>query len=83
VILALAFSDSVGTLFAILPDAVLGVILFLTGAQLALGSDNASQEKTERFIIFVTAACSVWNVALGFVAGLSLSLLRRFGQLRV
>ena len=34
-LLAVGFSGSVGTVFGLLPPAVLGVILFLTGSQLA------------------------------------------------
>jgi MFS superfamily sulfate permease-like transporter len=73
------FSGSVATLFEVIPSPVLGVILFLTGAQLALGSGDPSQDKIERFITVATAAFSVWNVALAFVAGLLFSLLRRYG----
>ena len=41
-VLALFFSGSVAALFDLLPRAVLGVILFLTGAQLALGACDFS-----------------------------------------
>jgi MFS superfamily sulfate permease-like transporter len=76
---ALFFSGSIATLFEVIPSPVLGIILFLTGAQLALGSGDLSQDKTERFITLATAAFSVWNVALAFIAGLAFSLLRRCG----
>ena len=75
---ALFFSDSVTTLLRIFPTPVLGVVLFLTGAQLALGSCDFSKRKDERFATLVTAGCSVWNVGLGFVLGwLVLAALRR------
>jgi MFS superfamily sulfate permease-like transporter len=75
---ALFFSDSVTTLLRIFPVPVLGVVLFLTGAQLALGSCDFSKRKDERFATLVTAGCSVWNVGLGFVLGwLVLAALRR------
>jgi MFS superfamily sulfate permease-like transporter len=66
---ALFFSDSVATLLRIFPVPVLGVVLFLTGAQLALGSCDFSKRKDERFATLVTAGCSVWNVGLGFALG--------------
>jgi MFS superfamily sulfate permease-like transporter len=69
--LALFFSGSVQTLFAILPKAVLGVILFLTGAQLALGSCDFSKHKGERFVTLITAAFCIWNVGVGFVVGIT------------
>jgi xanthine/uracil/vitamin C permease (AzgA family) len=75
---ALFFSGSVTTLLRIFPTPVLGVVLFLTGAQLALGSCDFSKRKDERFATLVTAGCCVWNVGLGFVLGwLVLAALRR------
>lgn len=75
---ALFFSDSVTTLLRIFPTPVLGVVLFLTGAQLALGSCEFGKRKDERFATLVTAGCAVWNVALGFALGwLVLAALRR------
>jgi predicted benzoate:H+ symporter BenE len=74
----LFFSDSVVTLLRIFPLPVLGVVLFLTGAQLALGSCDFSKRKDERFATLVTAGCAVWNVGLGFALGwIVLALLRR------
>jgi MFS superfamily sulfate permease-like transporter len=74
----LFFSDSVTTLLRIFPLPVLGVVLFLTGAQLALGSCDFSKHKDERFATLVTAGCAVWNVGLGFALGwIVLALLRR------
>jgi MFS superfamily sulfate permease-like transporter len=80
VILLLAaffLSDSVGVILELFPRAVLGVILFLTGAQLALGSCEFSKNKEERFITLVVAAFSMWNVGLAFVAGLLLAFLHK------
>ena len=68
-LVALFFSDSVSTLLRIFPVPVLGVVLFLTGAQLALGSCDFSKRKDERFATLVTAGCSIWNVGLGFLLG--------------
>jgi MFS superfamily sulfate permease-like transporter len=77
-VIALFFSDSVTTLLRIFPLPVLGVVLFLAGAQLALGSCDFSKHKNERFATLVTAGCAVWNVGLGFALGwIVLALLRR------
>jgi MFS superfamily sulfate permease-like transporter len=70
-LLALFLSGSVQTLFGLLPRSILGVILFITGAQLALGSCDFSKHKGERFVTLVTAAFCVWNVGIGFLAGLA------------
>jgi MFS superfamily sulfate permease-like transporter len=79
VLLLVAFllSGSVGVILELFPRAVLGVILFLTGAQLALGSCDFSKNKKERFITLVAAALSMWNVGLAFVAGLMLAYLKK------
>ena len=77
-IVALFFGPSVATLLRVFPMPVLGVVLFLTGAQLALGSCDFGRQKTERFATLVTAGCAVWNVGLGFALGwLLLAALRR------
>jgi hypothetical protein len=83
VLLALFFSGSVETLFRIFPAPVLGVILFLTGAQLALGSCDFGETKNARFITLVTAGFAVWNVGIAFVAGIACDLIDRKGWLRL
>jgi hypothetical protein len=65
------------------PQAVLSVIPFLTGAHLALGSCDFSKIKEERFITLVTAAFSMWNVGLAFVAGITLAYLKERNLLRL
>lgn len=82
-ILAFGFSGSVESLFNLMPKAVLGVILFLAGAQLALGAANLSQSKMERFITLVTAAFAIWNVGLAFVVGLLLGGIAKRGWLHL
>ena len=78
VITALFFSGSVETIFKIFPAPVLGVILFLTGAQLALGSCDFGKSKEDRFVSLVTAGCAIWNIGLAFVIGvLTYHLLKR------
>jgi len=82
-VLGLGFSTSVQALFAIFPKAILGVILFLTGAQLALGSCDFGRDKNDRFTVLVTAAFAVWNVGAAFVVGLAVHHLSRRGWLRL
>ena len=81
--IALFLSGSVQALFDVLPKAILGVILFLTGAQLALGSCDFSRNKIERFITLITAALCIWNVGVGFLAGLVGAYLKKRGLLRL
>ncbi len=81
--LALFFSASIRALFDVFAPPVLGVILFLTGAQLALGSCDFSKNKGERFITLVTTAFAMWNVGLAFVVGVSLAYIEKRGRLRL
>jgi hypothetical protein len=71
VLVALFLSGSVGTLFKIFPLPILGVILFLTGSQLALGSCDFSKDKGERFVTLATAAFALWNIGIAFLFGLA------------
>jgi MFS superfamily sulfate permease-like transporter len=81
--LALFFSASIEALFDVFARPVLGVILFLTGAQLALGSCDFSKNKGERFITLATTAFAMWNVGLAFLVGLVLAYLEKRGRLRL
>ena len=55
-------------LFNIFPVPVLGVILFVTGAQLALGTCGTKEfRKNENFAMFATAAFAMWNIGIAFV----------------
>jgi Molybdate transporter of MFS superfamily len=81
--LAFFFSGSIEAIFGLIAQPVLGVILFLTGAQLALGSCDFSKNKGERFITLATAAFALWNVGLAFVIGILLHQIDRRGWLRL
>ena len=59
------------------------MILFLTGAQLALGSCDISKDKGERFVTVITAALAVWNVGIAFVVGMTAYALNKRGWLRI
>jgi MFS superfamily sulfate permease-like transporter len=83
VLLALFFSSSFGVLLRIFPPAILGVILFLTGAQLALGSCDISKDKGERFATVITAGLAIWNVGIAFVVGSAVYLVARRGWLKL
>lgn len=83
VMLALLFSESVATLLRLFPQPALGVMLFLAGVQLALGSCDFSRDKGERFVTLGTAALSVWNVGVAFLFGIAALWIVRRGWLRL
>jgi hypothetical protein len=82
-ILAIFFSGSIEALLRLFPTAILGVILFLTGAQLALGSCDFGKTKADRFVALVTAAFAMWNVGVAFIVGVAGSHLAKRGWLRL
>jgi MFS superfamily sulfate permease-like transporter len=77
---AIFFSGSVGTFLRFFPASILGVILFLTGAQLALRAGDFSTDRGERF---VTGALAIWNVGIAFVIGMAAYVLNKRGLLRL
>jgi MFS superfamily sulfate permease-like transporter len=83
ILLGVFFSGSVQAIFGVIPREILGVILFLTGAQLALGSCDFSKDKGERFVTIITAGLSMWNIGLAFVVGLSVFHLLKRGWMRL
>jgi len=82
-VLAVFFSGSIHALFRLFPGAILGVILFLSGARLALGSCDFGKSRGERFVTLVTTAFAMWNVGAAFLVGIAGSYIARKGWLRV
>lgn len=80
-VLATFFSNSVEHLLQLLPAAVLGVILFLTGVQLSLGSLPSQRSRGQAFVMLATAGVAMWNVAIAFAVGLVLWQFAKRGRL--
>ena len=66
----LFFSSSILLLFKIFPASVLGVILFFAGLELAVSARDVGREKSDYYTLLVTAGFSLWNMGIGFIAGL-------------
>ncbi len=81
--LALFFSGSVGLLFQIFPKAVLGVILFFAGAELAITTKDIGSKKEDVYVMLVVAGVAMWNMGAAFLAGVILHQALRRGWLRV
>ena len=71
-VLALFFSQSVGVLFQIFPKAVLGVILFFAGAELAISTRDIGNRKEDFYVMLVVAGFAMWNMGAAFLAGVTL-----------
>ncbi len=78
----LFLADSVGVLLRLFPPPVLGVILFLAGAELALSSREAGNERVGRFVLLTTAAFTVIHVGVAVIYGIAAHHASRRGWLR-
>ncbi len=81
--LGLFLADSVGTLFKLLPKSVLGTILFFGGLELASGIKADLSEKRDRVVLILTAGLAMWNMGVGYAAGLLFWYALRHRWLRV
>ena len=81
-VLAVFFSGSIHALLRVFPASILGVILFITGAQLAHGTCKFSKDRGELFVTLVTVAFAMWNVGEAFVVGIACSYITKRGWLK-
>ncbi len=81
--LALFFSNSVGLLFQIFPRAVLGVILFFAGLELAITTKDIGSKKEDVYVMLVVAGFAMWNMGVAFLAGVVLYQALERGWLKV
>ena len=70
--LGLFLGDSISTLFKLFPQTLLGVILMVGGLELAAGLQGNLVQKEERYVMLLTAGISMWNMGVGYGAGLVL-----------
>lgn len=45
-------------------------MLFFAGLELAVSARDVGHEKSDFYILLVTAGFSLWNMGIGFIAGL-------------
>lgn len=81
-LLGLFLADSVGVLFKLLPTSILGVILFFGGLELAAGVRPDPSDKGDRVVLILTAGVAMWNMGVGYAAGLLLWYAFQRGWLR-
>jgi Molybdate transporter of MFS superfamily len=65
-------ADSIAILLKLFPRALLGVILMFGGLELAAGMHGNRVRKDERYVMLLTAGVSMWNMGVGYGAGLAL-----------
>lgn len=82
-VVGLCLSPWVATILNVFPQSALGVILFLAGLQLALGSRDTGSDKADRFVVLATAAIAVVHVGLAMLFGIAAHYASRRGWLRL
>ncbi|MCL4466540.1 MAG: putative sulfate/molybdate transporter [Chloroflexi bacterium] len=75
--------DSVALLFGMVPTAVLGVILFFTGLELASIVRDIGSKKEDIYVMLVTAGLAIVNMGVGFLAGVVLHCALRKGIVKL
>jgi len=70
--IGLFLSDSVATLFKLFPRSLVGVILRFGGLELAAGAHGDALKRGDRYVVLLTAGISLWNMGVGYLAGLAL-----------
>ena len=77
-VLAVGAGAWIVTLLELFPRAILGVLLFLAGLQLASGARGVVDDRLEGVVMLATAAFAIWHVGVAFVFGvLALAMVRR------
>jgi hypothetical protein len=69
IFIALFLSDSVSIIFKIFPNAILGVILFFAGSELAIVVRDIGDKKSDFYVMLVVAAVAMWNMGVAFLVG--------------
>ena len=83
VLIALFFSDSVAIFFRIFPNAILGVILFFAGAELAIVVRDIGDKRSDFYVMLIVAAFAMWNMGAAFLVGVILDNALRRGWIRI
>ncbi len=83
VLIALFCSDSVAIVFKIFPNAILGVILFFAGSELAIAVKDIGEKKSYFYVMLIVAAFAVWPMGVAFLVGIILDNSLRKGWIKI
>jgi len=83
ILFALFFSDSVSIIFKIFPNAILGVILFFAGSELAIVVKDIGNKKADVYVMIIVAAVAMWNMGVAFLVGVIMDNALRRGWIKI
>ena len=76
-------SPSLPLLFRIFPDAILGVIIFFAGAELALTARDIGDRKNDFYVMLIVAGFAMWNMGVAFLVGVIVDTAVRKGWIKI
>ncbi|MDA8194590.1 MAG: putative sulfate/molybdate transporter [Thermaerobacter sp.] len=82
-VLALFGGPSTRLILQSFPSAIVGVILFFAGMELAVTVQDIGSQKQDVYLMLFVAALAIWNMGAAFLAGVILSEVLRRGWVRV
>lgn len=71
-VLGLFFGQLVTIILNLIPPAILGVILFFAGMELASIVWDTGKERKDIYVLILTAGIAIINIGIAFAAGLAL-----------
>jgi MFS superfamily sulfate permease-like transporter len=83
ILIALFFSESISIIFRIFPNAILGVILFFAGSELAITVRDIGDKKPDVYVMLIVAAFAMWNMGAAFLVGVIMDNCLRREWLRI
>ncbi len=83
IVIALFFSESVSIIFKIFPNAILGVILFFAGSELAIVVRDIGDKKSDFYVMLIVAAFAMWNMGVAFLVGVVMDNALKRGWIKV
>ena len=83
IVIAQCFSESVSIIFKIFPNAILGVILFFAGSELAIVVKDIGDKKSDFYVMLIVAAFAMWNMGVAFLVGVIMDTSLRKGWVKV
>jgi len=83
IVIGLFFSESVSIIFKIFPNAILGVILFFAGSELAIVVKDIGDKKSDFYVMLIVAAFAMWNMGVAFLVGIVMDNSLRRGWVKI
>lgn len=81
--IALFLSESVSIIFQVFPPAILGVILFFAGVELAVVVKDIGDNKIDFYVMLVVAGFALWNMGVAFLVGVALYKTLKAGWVKI